>query len=82
MNWDLMLGLGSGVAIGLLPFVNRALDKLTSSKGAKIGFIIVETIEALEDGKLTPEELEEILETVRRYLFRLSNHGRQKSAKS
>jgi len=79
INWDLIMGLTTGVAVAFLPFMNRALDKLTSSKGAKIGFILVETIEALEDGKLTEEELEKILELIRHYLFRLSNHGRKRT---
>jgi len=75
INWDLMIGLTTEITVAFLPFINRALDKFTSSKGAKIGFILVETIEALEDGKLTEAELESILELIRRYLFRLSSNG-------
>jgi len=75
---ELVAGVLGGVLVSLLPFINRNLDKLTSSKGAKIGFIVVETIEALEDGRLTPEELDRILEAVRRYMMRLSSNGRKR----
>ncbi len=54
---DAFIGFLSGVLINLLPFVNRNLDKLTSSYAAKVIFFLVETVEAFEDGKLTKEEV-------------------------
>ncbi|NBD16816.1 MAG: hypothetical protein GVY04_11965 [Cyanobacteria bacterium] len=50
---DLVMGLISGLAINFIPFVNRRLDKATSSYAGKIAFFIVETVEAFEDGKIT-----------------------------
>jgi hypothetical protein len=73
LSQDFLFGIVGGLIISLLPFINRALDKFTSSKGARIGFIIVETIEALEDGKLTRNEVEGIIDQVRRYLKRLES---------
>ena len=71
LSQDFFFGITGGLVVSLLPFINRTLDKVTSSKGARVGFIIVETIEALEDGKLSRQEVEDIIETVRQYLQRL-----------
>jgi len=71
LSQDFLFGIVGGLIITLLPFINRALDKFTSSKGAQIGFIIVETIEALEDGKLTRDEVEGIMDNIKQYLNRL-----------
>jgi len=73
LSQDFLFGIAGGLVVSLLPFINRSLDKITSSKGAKVGFIIVETIEALEDGKLTRDEVEGIIDNVRRYLKRLES---------
>ena len=73
LSQDFFFGLAGGVVVSLLPFVNRTLDKITSSKGARVGFIIVETIEALEDGRLTRDEVEGIIENIRQYLKRLES---------
>jgi len=54
---NLVLGLVSGLAINFIPFVNRRLDKATSSYAGKIVFFIVETVEAFEDGKITKAEV-------------------------
>lgn len=54
---DLVLGLISGLAINLIPVVNRRLDKATSSYAGRIVFFIVEVVEAFEDGKVTKEEV-------------------------
>jgi hypothetical protein len=73
LSQDFLFGIAGGVVVSLLPFVNRTLDKITSSKGARVGFIIVETIEALEDGRLTRDEVEGIIENIRQYLKRLES---------
>ena len=51
--------------IGLLPFVNRFLDKLTSNRIVEDLFWL---ISQLEDGKLTEEELDETVKKIKKYL--------------
>ena len=53
------------VMIGLLPFVNRFLDKLTSNRIVEDLFWL---ISQLEDGKLTEEELDETVKKIKKYL--------------
>ena len=62
---SLVTGIVGTTVLNLIPFINRKLDKITSSKGAQIGFYIIEVIEAFEDGKLTKEEVERSIENLK-----------------
>lgn len=61
INTDVILGLASGIIINFLPFINRRLDKLTSSQAGKIGFFIIETLESFGKGKITKAEVDDAI---------------------
>jgi len=71
---SLITGIIGTSLINLIPFVNRRLDKITSSQGAQIAFYFVEVVEAFEDGKLTKEEVERTIDNLKLLLDDIQNN--------
>lgn len=58
---ELFMGMLASLAFSALPFVNRFLDRVTSSQMSKDLFWLMKKF---EDGKLTKDELKQITEKI------------------